>query len=303
MKVIVFGGSGFLGSHVSDELTLGGHAVTIFDRHESNYLQSGQKMVVGDILDPVSVRKAMKGQEVVYNFAGLADLNASIDRPKETLELNVIGNLNILDAARTAKVKRFIYASTVYVFSKQGSFYGISKYASEKVIEEFSEQHGLEFTILRYGSVYGPRCDQQNRIYRLLKQAIESGKITFKGDGEEVREYIHVRDAARLSVDVLKARFKNQHLMLTGTERYKYSDLLKTINEILNNKIQIVFLNQDYKGHYTMTPYSFSPNVSRKLVANPFIDFGQGLLETVEDIHRQLELGEVDSNPKNVRES
>lgn len=289
MKVIVFGGSGFLGSHVADELTRTGHSVTIFDRITSPYLGPKQKMVIGDILDASGVSSAMRGHDVAYNFAGLADLNASIERPKETFELNVLGNINILEAAAKAKLKRYVYASTVYVFSEKGSFYGISKRASEKVIEEYAKQTELPFTILRYGSVYGPRCDAKNRIYRLLRQALESGKITFQGNGEEEREYIHVRDAARLSVAILKEKFVNQHIMLTGTERYKYRDLLKIIKEIMHERVQVIYLNEDYKGHYSLTPYSFSPNISHKLVANPFTDFGQGLLETIEDIYRQMD--------------
>jgi UDP-glucose 4-epimerase len=288
MKAVVFGGSGFLGSHVADELTRSGHLVTVFDKTPSKYLHGDQKMIQGDILDEVAVRAATKGQDVVYNFAGLADLNVSIERPKETLELNVMGNLNILEAARACQIKRYLYASTVYVFSKQGSFYGISKYASEKVVEEFSHQHDMDFTILRYGSVYGPRCDEKNRIYRLLKEALQSGKIVFQGNGEEEREYIHVRDAAKLSVRVLHAKYKNRHIMLTGTERYRYSDLLQMISEILNHKIKIVYLNENYNGHYVRTPYSFSPTVSHKLVANPFTDFGQGLLETIEEINAEM---------------
>ncbi|MES2963069.1 MAG: NAD(P)-dependent oxidoreductase [Bdellovibrionota bacterium] len=303
MKIVVFGGSGFLGSHVADELTRLGHEVTIFDKTESLYANEKQAMVVGDIMDADAVYLAMKGQDIAYNFAGLADLNASIARPKETFELNVIGNINILEAAAKAKLKRYVYASTVYVFSKKGSFYGISKSASERVIEEYAEQKKLPFTIVRYGSVYGPRADKSNRIYRILRQALEEGKITFQGNGEEEREYIHVRDAARLSAEVLKDEFVGQHIMLTGTERYKYSDLLKIINEIMEGRIQIVYLNEDYRGHYVMTPYSFSPKASHKLVANPFTDFGQGLLETVETIYQDLEVQEKETTKKKQKKS
>ena len=86
--------------------------------------------------------------------------------------------------------------------------------------------------------------------------------------------------------------------MLTGTERYRYDDLLQMIREILNNKIKIVYLNEEYQGHYVKTPYSFSPAVSHKLVANPFTDFGQGLLETIEEINAQMgSMDIVDEKP------
>ncbi len=288
MKIIVFGGSGFLGSHVADELTTLGHDVTIFDRVTSRYLNKKNKMIVGNVLDADSVDAAVRGQDVVYNFAGMADLNASITRPYETIELNVLGNIRVLQAAAKANVSRFVYASTVYVFSKKGSFYGISKNVSERVVEEFFRQHDLPFTVIRYGSVYGPRSDKTNRIHRILMEALETKKVVFQGNGEEEREYIHVRDAARLSTQILSPEYKNRHIILTGGERFKYRDLLNIITEILNNDVTIEYKNQDYQGHYTSTPYSFSPDTSYKLVANPFIDFGQGLLESIEQIHRDL---------------
>jgi len=288
VNAIVFGGSGFLGSYVADELIEAGHQVTVFDKNESRYLQAGQTMVVGDILNPESVRSAIQGHDVVYNFAGLADLNASIDDPVRTLNLNVFGNLNLLQAAKEANVKRFVYASTVYVFSSKGSYYGISKRTSEQVIEEFCPHNDIDFTIVRYGSVYGKRADRQNRIYRILRQALESKKIVFEGNGEEEREYIHVQDAAKLSVEILGDEFKNQRIILTGVERFKYSQLLELVKEMLEGKVEIEYLNEDYQGHYTLTPYSYKPKTGRKVICNPYIDFGQGLLDTLSEIHEDI---------------
>ena len=289
MRVIVFGGAGFLGSHVADELTNRGYEVTIFDCRPSQHLLPKQKMIVGDILDSNCVEKAVDGFEVVYNFAGLADLNASISRPVQTIHLNVLGNTHILNACAHAKtVKRYIYASTLYVFSNKGSFYGVSKRCSEQIIEEFHRELGLNYSILRYGSVYGTRSDRQNRIYRILRQALLEKKIVFEGSGEEEREYIHVRDAAVLSVDVLNEAFENQHVILTGVERFRYSELLNIINEVFDNSLKIEYLKQDYRGHYMITPYSFRPTPGKKLVSNPFVDFGQGMLETIFEVYEHL---------------
>ena len=134
MKVLILGGSGFLGSYVADEFTRQGHDVTIFDKKTSPYLQDRQRMIVGDILDLNEVHDAVRGFEVVYNFAGFADLNASTGRPLQALELNILGNSNVLDACVANRVKRFVYASTVYVFSNKGSFYGVIKRSSKNII-------------------------------------------------------------------------------------------------------------------------------------------------------------------------
>lgn len=290
MKVLVFGGSGFLGSYVVDELVARGHGVTIFDRLPSPWAPKSVEVVIGDILDREEVARAVTGFEIVYNFAGFADLNASIDRPIETVTANVVGNLNVLEACRRAGVTRFLYASTVYVFSTKGAFYGASKKASELLIEEYQRQYGLDYTILRYGSVYGQRADETNRIYRLLREALTERRITFLGNGLEEREYIHGRDAARLSVDVLAPEYRNTNLMLTGGERYRYRDLLDLIAEILDHRVEIVLLGKEYKGHYHLTPYAFAPTIGKKLVSNPSVDFGQGLLECIQTLCQELSL-------------
>lgn len=288
-NIIVFGGAGFLGSYVVEELVRRGHQVTVYDRKAPVGIKNGFQVIEGDIMDGGAVAAAVAGQNAVYNFAGLADLNDSIDRPMETVQLNVMGNLNVLEACRAAKVERFVYASSVYVFSHKGAFYGASKKSSELIIEQYGEQYGLDYTIVRYGSVYGERADASNRIYRLIRQALTEGKITFAGDGSEEREYIHGRDAGKLSVDILGEAYAGQHVILTGIERHRYSDLLALVREMLNGEVDIEMLDQNYKGHYVMTPYSFSPTVGVKLVNNPSIDFGQGVLECVEHVFHELQ--------------
>lgn len=290
MKVLVFGGSGFLGSYVVDELVSRGHEVAIFDRKPSRWAHSSVLYLGGDLLDAQRVEAAVRGYEVVYNFAGLADLNASIERPIETITLNVIGNTHVLDGCRKHGVHRYVFASSVYVFSDKGAFYGASKKASEVIIEEYSRQYDLDYTVVRYGSVYGERADETNRIYRLVRQALLEKKITFLGDGSEEREYIHGSDAAKLSVDILDPAYSRTSVVLTGIERYRYRDLLYLIREILGNKIEIELRNHEYKGHYTMTPYTFSPTVAKKLINNPSVDFGQGLLHCIRVMHEQLGL-------------
>ena len=283
-KVIVFGGSGFLGSYVVDALIEHGANVTIFDCTRPLY-GSAFSWINGDILNLHQVVDAVDGVDYVYNFAGLADLNASIDQPLKTVNLNILGNTHILEGCRLHGVRRFVYASSAYVFSAKGAFYGVSKKASELLIEQYAKQYDLRYTIIRYGSVYGERADQQNRIYRILKQALEEGVITFQGDGSEVREYIHARDCARLSIQILDTQYENKNIILTGTEKYKYADLLDLINEILGGTLKIDCQNKDYEGHYTYSPYSFSPSVGQKLITNPCVDFGQGLLECIDKIH------------------
>lgn len=286
---VVFGGSGFLGSHVADALQDAGHDVRICDLAESPWLREGQQMVPCDMLDLDAVTEAVRGADYVYNFAGLADIDEARHKPIDTVRLNVLGNTHILEACRLAgSVKRYVFASTVYVYSERGSFYRASKQASERIIEAFHERYGLEHTILRYGSLYGRRSDARNGIFRILRSALVDGTVTYQGTGDEQREYIHVVDAARLSVKILDPEYANQHVILTGPYPYKVRDLMDMIREMLGNRPEIRFLNEPLAGHYKITPYAFLPKVGRKLVGESYTDMGQGLLDCLAELNEKL---------------
>ncbi|HQS67290.1 MAG TPA: NAD(P)-dependent oxidoreductase [Sulfuricurvum sp.] len=290
-KVVIFGGSGFLGSYVADEFTRRGYEVVIADISPSSYLQPTQRFVNINIMEMAEVVEVIKGSSFVYNFVAIANLDEAIHKPINTFAINVMGNLNILEACRQDEgIERFIYASSAYALSSDGSFYGISKHSSEKLTEEYYKRYGLKYTVIRYGSLYGERASHNNYIYNLLKDALTTRQLEYKGDGEDLREYIHAADAAKLSVDIIEdPQYENEHIILTGIEKLKRLELLIMINEIMNNTLEILQINETNMGHYKITPYSFHPSVAKKLVANPYIDLGQGLLECIQTIHNELD--------------
>ncbi len=124
----------------------------------------------------------------------------------------------------------------------------------------------------------------------MIKQAVQDGKIVYRGTGEEVREFIHVQDAAQISVAILQPGFENQHIILTGAEKMRYIELLEMIREMLGNKIEIEILPSERKAHYKITPYNFSPKLGRKMVNNPHIDMGQGLLQCMAEIYENVHI-------------
>ena len=285
MNTLVIGGSGFLGSHVADQLSLAGHAVRIFDRLASPWLRGDQTMLIGDLLNFQHVFDAMVGCEVVYNFAAIADLDEALNKPVETARVNVLGNVQVLEACRQAAVKRYVYASTVYVYSREGGFYRCSKQAAEQYVEEYQRSYGLDYTILRYGSLYGPRADERNGLWRIVKTALETGCVRYEGSPEAMREYIHVEDAARASIAALGDEFRNQHVVLTGQEPMRVLDLLKMLAEILDlPKDAVEFVPVEYAGHYVRTPYAYQPKLGRKYTPPLHVDLGQGLLQLIEEI-------------------
>lgn len=290
-KVVVFGGSGFLGSYVADELTRRDYDVIIADLEKSKYLKENQKFKKVNILDINNILDVIQDASIVYNFAAIADLEDAIHQPLEAMNINVMGNLNILEACKQISIiERFVYASSAYALSDEGSFYGISKQTSEKLTQEYYKRYGLKYTVIRYGSLYGERPSHNNYIYNLLKDSIISGKLKYKGDGQDIREYIHASDAAKLSVDVVEdSQYENEHIILTGIEKLKRIELLTMVSEIMKNRLKIEQVEDNNFGHYKITPYSFHPTVAKKLVANPYIDLGQGLLECIQEIHKELE--------------
>lgn len=288
MRAIVFGGSGFLGSHVVDALAERGYEVVVFDINASRYLtDDSQAMVIGNILDADAVKEAVAGCEYVYDFAGLADLDSAATRPVDTAMLNVVGTCNIMDACVENHVKRFVYASSFYANSEKGGFYRCSKQAAEIYIEEYNRKYGLDYTILRYGSLYGPRSDPNNGIRVMLLDAIKEGVVRYPGTGEETREYIHVKDAAVLSVQILAEEYRNRNIVLTGHDAYRIKDIIKVIEEILEKDIKSEYENKISELHYNLTPYTYRPKMNYKLVSDLYHDLGQGLIECIEELEAE----------------
>jgi len=286
-KVLVLGGGGFIGSHTADALSDAGFDVTIFDIRPSPYLRADQKMVVGDIMNVAQIEDAMKGCKYVYHFAGIADIEYAKEHPVDVCKYNILGTANVLEAARKQKVERFVYASTVYVYSGSGNFYRASKQAGEAYVESYQEVYGLPYTIVRYGSLYGRRAGETNGIYKLIQGAMEKGEIVYEGDPDAQREYIHVSDAARLSVQILGKEYENRHMILTGPERMRVTDLMRMVAEMIPSKPSFRVGEKKLIAHYVMTPYTFNPKLGHKLTSNDHIDLGQGILDCIAEIHEE----------------
>ena len=286
-KVLVFGGSGFLGSHVADQLSKNNYKVTIVDIKKSKYIKKNQNFILEDISNIKPNNKLFKSVKFIYNFSGISDISEAKNDPIGTIKNNILNNMILLESCSHNSINRYIFASSVYSNSRSGNFYSISKKTCEDYIHSFCNMHKLNFTILRYGSLYGLRSNYNNGIYKFIYDAINKNKIIFNGSSEAIREFINVEDAAASSLEALSNKFVNKTVTLTGQQLLKIKDLHLMIKEILNNKkLKIKYLNKEDQ-HYRVTPYSYERELSKKLTPKLHIDLGEGLLQVIREIDNE----------------
>ena len=223
-NVLVTGGAGFIGSHLTERLLEMGANVTVyddFDRYykgkEANLAEASNspnfRLVEADIRNPGSLGSAMKNIDVVIHEAGQAGVGISVDDPKTTNEINVTGTLNVLWAARANGVKRVVNASSSSIFGQPNylpideghptnpaSPYGVSKLAAEQYCRVFSRVYGMEVVSLRYFSVYGPRGRPDQVIRKFMQNLANQKPPLINGDGSHTRDFTHVSDVVSATV-------------------------------------------------------------------------------------------------------
>ena len=275
MKIAVIGGNGFLGSHVYDQLlNIYKRNIYMIDINIDKY--KGKNIIQGDISDFNFIKNKLKGIDVVYHFAGISSLDFAYNNPTQTVKSNILGTINILEACKINKVKKIVFASSMYVAGNHGSFYRCSKAACEDYIKEYHQRYKLKYSILRYGSLYGHRSNKENGLFRMVEKAIKDKELIYYGDINSRREYIHAEDAAKASLDCLK-NFHNKTIKITGNQSLKVTDLLETVREILKIKKKIKVINKKQKGHYTLVPHNYDDKLVMKYSINPFVDLGEGI--------------------------
>lgn len=288
MKIVFFGGSGFLGSHVCDKLSDAGHDVTIVDLRPSPYLRPDQKMVTGSLLDEDLVNTVVSGADAVFDFAASPTSGNPTRSPwKPPASTSSATSSCSKPAAKPGSSATSSPARCTCTASPAASTGAANRRANctSKIITTW---FGLEYTILRYGSLYGPRADRRNAINRFVAEALEKGTITYYGAPTALREYIHVEDAALSTVEILGPEYANQNIVLTGNQPMQVGDLFRMIEEMLGKPIEIKYQHDPNSGHYQITPYAFMPKVGRKMTPHLSTELGQGVLKVMEEIHQEL---------------
>ncbi len=224
-KYLVTGGAGFIGSNLVDELLNLGHKVIVIDNlstGKKSNINPKAKFIKADIRDLKKIKKYFKGIDGVFHLAALPRVQPSIINPLEPNDVNVTGTLNVLWAAKLAKVKRVVYSasSSAYGNNSQSplkesfapqpmSPYGLQKYIGEEYCKLFSFLYGLETVSLRYFNVYGPRMSgggaYATAIKVFLNQRAAGKPLTIVGDGEQTRDFCHVKDIANANILAMRS--------------------------------------------------------------------------------------------------
>ncbi len=295
MKVLVTGGAGFLGRYLIKELTKKKIPTIVYDtilpdaRNETVQHSKNVSYIEGDILDFDNLKKVMEGCDYVFHTAAIADIDETRKDPIKTMNVNVMGTVNCLEAARLCGVKRVLYASSVYASGNRGSFYRVSKQTGEALCKTYFEDFGLEYTILRYGSLYGRESNHWNFIYGVCKDLLTTGKYSYASSPEALREYIHINDAARETVRIAGDKgFINKSVLITGHQRLKMSEFFDTIQEILGKPITIHYESAENQRHYIRTPYSFDVDVPIRINISNYIDINEGILDCLKEVQKEL---------------
>ena len=266
LKCAVTGGSGFIGSHVVDRLKAAGHEVTILDYHAKPHRADvGYKDV--DIISFSSVLNAVKGMDAVFHLAAMSNVNHVFDQPLYSVELNVMGTANVLEAARIHGGMQVILASTVWVYSGAkgadvnedspfympgaGHVYSSTKLSCELLCHDYAQLYKVPITVLRYGIPYGPRMREELVIPIFLRKALSGQALTLSGDGLQFRNFVYVEDMAEAHVRVLGPAGRNQIFNLEGMRKVSIKEVAETIKKLLGGKVEITYTPArpgDYAG-------------------------------------------------------
>ncbi|MEA2219223.1 MAG: UDP-glucose 4-epimerase [Solirubrobacteraceae bacterium] len=242
LRVLVTGGSGFIGSHVVDQLLDAGHATRVFDVLDGADTRERCETVVGDLLDAPALQAAAEGCDAIIHLAAAADVGIVAKEPAASEALNARGTLNVLEAAR-ATGARVIYASTIWVYSDvvasevdedtplalPSHLYTATKLAGEMYCRSYEQLFDVPTTILRFGIPYGPRARPAAVLPIFVNKALAGEALTIAGDGKQTRRFVYVEDLADGVVRALAPEAMGRVYNLVGDEDTSVSAIAEAV--------------------------------------------------------------------------
>lgn len=261
MYVLITGGAGFIGSHLTEKLLLGGDKVRILDdlssgKRENLPHHAALEFIEGDIRDARLVERCLEGVDAVVHLAAIASVQASIDDPIRTHQVNFDGTLNLLEAARRNGTGRFLYACSAAVYGDAASIpvpedsapnplspYAVDKLAGEYYLLHYHRKYDLPATSFRFFNIYGPRQDPSSPYSGVISVFVDRLKsrqpVTIFGDGEQTRDFVYVGDLATLLVRAVHGTEGAGGVFNLGTgQRHSLLQLLAQLETLSGRKIE-----------------------------------------------------------------
>jgi UDP-glucose 4-epimerase len=248
LRVLVTGGSGFIGSHVLDALRARGHEAVVFDLVPSRHHEPGTyETVIGDLTSREETRRAVRGCHAVIHLAAVADVNEVVANPVLADRVNVHGTQMILEAARHEGVERVLYGSTIWVYSDSPAadpdedsalaqprhLYTATKLAGENYVASYNAQFGGRHTILRFGIPYGPRARPAAVVPSFIARAQRGEALSIAGDGRQTRQFVYVVDLAHGIVNALAPEAAGRIYNLVGDEETSVREIADAVRELV----------------------------------------------------------------------
>jgi len=246
LKVLVTGGSGFIGSHVVDTLVRKGYEVRVFDRIKP--AREDVEWFNGDLLNEKEVLEACKDIETIFHLAAIADVNVALSNFDLCLMVNEMGTMNFLKSATAEEVERIVLASTSWVYGRSKGvvtedtpipfpehIYTKTKIGQEQLVYSWHQHYGLPYTILRFDIPYGPRMRSNMAIAIFTRRAMRGEPISIFGDGKQGRCWIYIDDLAEGNVAALAEGGKNQIVNLAGSEFVTMNQIAEALKEIFGD--------------------------------------------------------------------
>jgi len=251
LRIGITGGSGFIGTNVANALKAK-YEVVIFDRHKPKI--EDIEFIKGDIIDD-SIKKAFEDCDVVIHLAAAVGVKITEEDPILTLNTNILGTKNVLEACKSNNVKKIILASSSEVYGEPLKTpieesdpaipitgYGVSKIAAEEYVKAYAVNFGLKYTILRFFNVYGPGQSKDFVIPEFVNNASKNNPILIHGSGSQIRSFCHISDISKgVSLSIEKG--DNEIINIgNANEPITISELAKKIIGITNSKSSIQFV-------------------------------------------------------------